>query len=226
MSAATPPPIHKGQPLSVGLFPCGILRVCGGFCGNLRTSPRRPIGRSGPYSALSRPFFSRPRRRQNLEVRKYRNSGRYKSAGYSRTFQAVGWRHCLPGGNNQPETALYRSSRDAAARVHSIGRLMPVAGCTAASYASPWIVTIVVNRKGLHSGLKRTNSRHPGLNRCLARRCRNELNGSYRYEPDLRTHGKPVTGCLRQSYYLPTCTRYDEPFPGRRAFHSPLDGTA
>jgi hypothetical protein len=26
----------------------------------------------------------------------------YKSKGYSRTFQAVGWDHCLPGGNNQP----------------------------------------------------------------------------------------------------------------------------
>jgi len=25
---------------------------------------------------------------------------------YSRTFQAVGWRHCPPGGNIQPAAAL------------------------------------------------------------------------------------------------------------------------
>ena len=95
-------PIHEGQPFSVGLFHCGDLRSSGGFCGFLWTSQRGMVARSRPDSALSWPFFSRPRQHQNLEVRKHQNFVRYKSVGYSRTFKAVGWRHCLAGGNHQP----------------------------------------------------------------------------------------------------------------------------
>jgi hypothetical protein len=129
-----PPPIHKGQPLSVGLFLCGVLRVCGGFCGSLRTSPPASVHRSRRSSILSWPFFSRPSRRQNLEVRKHRKSGRYKSEAYSRTFQAVGWRHCLPRGNHQP-TAIFRVRYSGiAASACSIRLIMPYVECRAASF--------------------------------------------------------------------------------------------
>jgi hypothetical protein len=130
----SPPPIHTGQPLSVGLFHCGRLRACGGFCGSLRTSPLDPIGRSRPHSALSCPFFSCPQRRQNLEVRKHQNSGHYRSIAYLRTFQAVGWRHCLPGGNHQPVARLRRRSSSVAAYACLIGLLMPCADSRAASH--------------------------------------------------------------------------------------------
>jgi hypothetical protein len=101
-----PPPIHKGQPFSVGLFLWGFLRVCGSFCGGLRTSPFDPVARSEPCFALSEPLFSRLVPRQNLEVREHQNFACYKSARYSRTFQAVGWRHCPPGRNHQPVRAV------------------------------------------------------------------------------------------------------------------------
>ena len=63
----TTPPIYKGQPLSVGLFLCGVLRVCGGFCGNLRTSPPRRVARSRPDSALFCPSSLAPSRVKNLK---------------------------------------------------------------------------------------------------------------------------------------------------------------
>jgi hypothetical protein len=97
-----PPPIHKGQPLSVGLFHCGSLRVCGGFCGFLWTPRLGSVDRSRPHSTLSCPLFSRTVSRQKFEVRRHRNFARYRSMAYSRTFQAVGWRHCLAEGNHQP----------------------------------------------------------------------------------------------------------------------------
>jgi hypothetical protein len=84
-----PPPIPVGQPLSVGLFHCGVLRVCGGFCGCLRTSRRGVVARSRPDSALSCPFFSRPASRQNFEVRKHGNSAHYRSIAYSQTFKRL-----------------------------------------------------------------------------------------------------------------------------------------
>jgi hypothetical protein len=120
-----PPPICKGQPLSVGLFHCGFLRACGGFCGCLRTSPLDPAGPYRPHFTLSPPYFSRPRRRQNLEVRKHQNFARYKSVGYSRTFQAVGWRHCLAGGNSLPAAILRRCARGATVSACSICLTMP-----------------------------------------------------------------------------------------------------
>ena len=90
-------------------------------CG-LRRLLREPIRR--PPFALSWPFFSRPVSRQIFEVRKHRNSGHYRSMAYSRTFQAVGWRHCLPGGNHQPKAVLEYRPRDVTARVRSIRLLM------------------------------------------------------------------------------------------------------
>ena len=124
-----PPPIPEGQPRSVGLFLCGSLRLCGGFCGNLRISPPRRVACSRPDFALSCPFFSRPGSRQNLEVRNHQNFACYKSARYSRTFQPVGWRHCLGGGNHQPAAVLRRRRRDVAASACLIRRVMPDAGC-------------------------------------------------------------------------------------------------
>jgi hypothetical protein len=62
----------------------------------MRTSRRGMVARSRPDFALSCPFFSRPVSRQNFEVRKHKNFACYKSGAYSLTFQAVGWRHCLP----------------------------------------------------------------------------------------------------------------------------------
>jgi hypothetical protein len=104
-----PPPIAKCQPLPVGLFLCGVLRKYGGFSGNLRSSLPCPVARSRPPSTLSKAFFSPPRQRQNLEVRKHRKCGHYESMAYSRAFQAVGWDHCLAGGNHQP--AVYPSAQ-------------------------------------------------------------------------------------------------------------------
>jgi hypothetical protein len=40
--------------------------------------------------------------RQTLEVRKHEKFAHCNSIAYSWTFQAVGWRHCLPGGSSRP----------------------------------------------------------------------------------------------------------------------------
>jgi hypothetical protein len=120
-----PTPIHKSQPLSVGFFLCGALRKYGGSCGCLRTPPLSPVTRSRPNFTLSWPFFSPPRQRQNFEVRKHQNFARYDSIAYSRTSQAVGWRHCLPGGNHHPGAAVRRRSFGAVARAYSIYLIMP-----------------------------------------------------------------------------------------------------
>jgi hypothetical protein len=122
-----PPPIHKGQPLSVGLFCCGVLRVYGGSCGSLRTSPPRSVVGYKPHFALSGAFFSPPVQRQIFEVRKHRIFARYKTGTYSRTFQAVGWDHCLPGGNHQPAAVLPRRPNGVAASACSIRLMMPCA---------------------------------------------------------------------------------------------------
>ena len=55
---ASPPPVSKGQPFSVGLFHCGMARVRGGSCGFLRTSGISLARHFNPTFALSRPFFS------------------------------------------------------------------------------------------------------------------------------------------------------------------------
>jgi len=122
-----PPPIHNGQPLSVGPFCCRFLRVCGGFCGCLRTSPTRRVVRSKPDFALSGPFFSRTLSRQNFEVRKHQNFARYESVGYSRTYQTVGWRHCLGGGNHLPAANYRIRSNSVANATRSICLIMPSA---------------------------------------------------------------------------------------------------
>jgi hypothetical protein len=55
---AVPPPITQGQPLSVGLSSCGMLRASGDSWGFLRTSGIGFPPRSGPSFALSRWLFS------------------------------------------------------------------------------------------------------------------------------------------------------------------------
>ncbi len=83
----------------------GILAERGGIkvSRNYGDSAEFAIEPADPFNApnaLSWPFFSRPTQRQKPEVRKHHKSCHYKSMIYSRTFQAAGWRHCLPGGNN------------------------------------------------------------------------------------------------------------------------------
>jgi hypothetical protein len=52
---------------------------------------------------------------------------------YSRTFQAVGWRHCLPGGNNQPAAPLRRRPSEVATKAWSIRLIIPGAEGLAAN---------------------------------------------------------------------------------------------
>jgi hypothetical protein len=145
----SPPPIYKGQPLSVGLFLCGVLRVCGGSCGCLRTSLRSSVVRLRAPFALSRPFFSPPRQRQKFEVRKHQNFACYKSGTYSRTFQAVGWRHCLPGGNSLTEAALLPKSGGVAISACSICLVMAGEGRAATSCSAPIESIITPSRSSM-----------------------------------------------------------------------------
>jgi hypothetical protein len=139
-----PSPIHKGQPLSVGLFLCKVPRVCGGFCGSLRTSPPRSESPSRPYSTLSWPFYSQPVLRQKPEVRKHRKSGHYKPMGYSRIFQAVGWRHCLTGGNHPRPTAFRPKTSRISVSVCSICLIMFCAENRAGVSCPIWTETILI----------------------------------------------------------------------------------
>ena len=101
-SVAFPPPIPKGQPLSVSLFHCGMARVRGGSCGFLRTSPRAHRTFSAANFALSGHSSLLPRSPRKGEVRKRPNFCHCNSDSYARTIQAVGCDHCLPEGNYQP----------------------------------------------------------------------------------------------------------------------------
>ena len=105
-------------------------------CNLLIIEVNRSVAPSGPHSALSCPFSSCSVSRQNFEVRKRQNFARYKSAGYSRTFQAVGWRHCLPRENHQPAAALRRRLSGVTSPACPIRLIMPCAIGQAAAYCS------------------------------------------------------------------------------------------
>jgi hypothetical protein len=97
----------------------------------------RPIPLS-PCPSSFRPARFRPARRRKTEVRKHDKSGRYKSMAYSQTFQAVGWRHCLPGGNSLPEAFIRPKSSSLSVSACSMRLVMPSAeGRTAASCYPP-----------------------------------------------------------------------------------------
>ena len=148
--------ITNGQPLSVSPFYPGALHVCGGVCGNLWTSKLGPVACSKAHSSLSRPFFSRPVSRQNLEVRKHQNFARYDSIAYSRTFQTVGWRHCLGEGNHQPGAALCRKSSDGATRACSICLIMPFPKSRTCLWCSESTVSIATTFSYIDVSLDRT----------------------------------------------------------------------
>jgi len=127
---------------------CGVPRVCGGFCGSLRTSPHGPIARQMAPFALSCPFFSRPASRQNFEVRKHGNSDHYRSIAYSRTFQAVGWCHCLGGENHQLASTIRPWASDVAAYACSIWLMISCAeDWAAASCYAPMGLFVTPSRR-------------------------------------------------------------------------------
>jgi len=73
-----------------------------------------------------------------LRSRRSKKCGHYESMAYSRTFQAVGWHHCLPGGNSLPKAAFLPESSGIAASACSIRLIMPCAeGRAAASCYAP-----------------------------------------------------------------------------------------
>jgi hypothetical protein len=100
-----------------------------------------------PSSLSPGPSSPGPTQRQKFEVRKHRKSGPYKSMAYSLTFQAVGWRHCLPGGNHQPAATLWIRPSGVEASAGSIRLIMPCAESWVAASCYAWMC-----RSRLHPG--------------------------------------------------------------------------
>ena len=121
----------------------------------------------GPLKAPFHPprahILSAPASVKKPVVRKHRKNGRYKSEGYSRTFQAVGWRHCLPGGNSLPGSIFRRGPSNVARQACSIGLLMLCAeGQAAARRGRSRSVLYPHPPTALHSGCTRCS----GMGQC------------------------------------------------------------